>query len=274
MKKTILCLLLLVLCLSLPAAAYETQRSLDLVVDETGTLSSEELLALNDLAEQLTEQYDCEVIAVLLTDPADYGYSSVEMLAEQVYLQFQYGAGSEQSGTMLLICVDSRDYDLLAYGYGNTVFTDFGKDRLTEAFLPELGSNDWYGGVYDYIEACGEYLHAAAAGAPIDVGRQNPPLLYVAGRGLSGSQLALAVGIGLLASLFSLGVMRSQMRSAKLQKTANSYVPSDGVRITQSSDRFLRKSVTRTPISSSSSSGGKGGTSVNSRGFSHRSGKF
>ena len=45
-----------------------------------------------------------------------------------------------------------RDYTLIAYGYGNTAFTDYGKDKLSEVFLDDFGDDNWYSGLSDYLD--------------------------------------------------------------------------------------------------------------------------
>jgi len=61
------------------------------------------------------------------------------------------------------------------------------------------------------------------------------------------------------------------MKTARIATTACNYIPPGGFQLTGSEDTFLYQTVTRTKVQSSSSSGG---TSVDSKGFSGRSGKF
>ena len=265
-KRILLLILLLALCLCLPAAAYDTQRQLDLVVDAAGLLTPEQLDGLNARAEALSAQYGCEVIAVTV---GTLGGSTVGSFAESVYLDYGYGYGPDKSGVMLLLSMEDRDYDILAYGYGNTAFTDYGKDQLEDRFLPALGRDDWYGGLSAYIDACGDYLEAAAQGRPIDIAavQADPGAVLI-------RDILLALVIGFVPALVTVLIMRGSMKSAKLQRTADQYMEPRGVYIHLREDQFLRKDVRRIRRDPPSSGGSRGGTSVNSRGFSHRSGKF
>jgi uncharacterized protein len=50
--------------------------------------------------------------------------------AKSVYQENALGYGTEKSGIILMLSMTDRNYALIAYGYGNTVFTDHGRDIL------------------------------------------------------------------------------------------------------------------------------------------------
>ena len=74
----------------------------------------------------------------------------------------------------------------------------------------------------------------------------------------------------LLTALIVCLIMKGKMKTARKQTQADAYIPRDGVRITRRDDVYLTTTQTRVAVESQKS----GGTSVNSGGFSHSSGKF
>ena len=266
-KRWISLLLLLALCLFavLPALAAE-ERELPLVCDAYGLLTEEQVEELDKRADSYSRQYACEVILVIVDDIGGY---NVEDFTEAVYREYHYGWGEEKSGVILLLSMAERDYDLAAYGYGNTAFTDYGKEWLMDDVLPYLADNDWYGAFSKYLDLCADYLRQARDGRPVDrygVGSRSHN-----GFRLSAPAVIGAVVIGLLAALIVVAVLKAKMKSAVLQSRADNYLSGD-LALTASEDRFLQKDVSRVRRSEGSS-GGRG-TSVRSSGFSHHSGKF
>ena len=83
----------------------------------------------------------------------DYTYDeTIYEAAKTLYQEYSLGYGEEKSGELLLLSMAERDYTLIAYGYGNTAFTDYGKDKLSEVFLDDFGDDNWYSGLSDYLD--------------------------------------------------------------------------------------------------------------------------
>jgi len=268
MKKNLKAVFLLILTFLLTAfpAVAESTRELPLVCDTCGLLTDEEAEELESRAEDYSSLYGCEII--LVTVDGTQGYS-VDSFSEAVYQEYGYGWGAEKSGVLLLLSLSGRDYDLAAYGYGNTAFTDYGKERLMDGVLPYLADDDWYGGFSRYIELSADFLRQARDGRPVDSYGWS-----VSSRGsfaFSTKALIWSLLLGLVAALIVTAVLKGRMKSAVLQKKADNYRSGD-LRLEAQEDRFLRRDVTR--IRRTESSGGGRGTSVRSSGFSHRSGKF
>ncbi|WP_312613398.1 TPM domain-containing protein [Oscillibacter sp.] len=285
MKKTgVLLLLLLVLAFALPLPTLAAE--LDAVTDAAGLLTDAERGELNDRAEELAAQYQCAVYIVTLEDMEDMGTSDAYDLATAVYTEYDLGYGEEKSGLLLLLSMAERDYALIAYGYGNTAFTDYGKDvLLDEEVLPLLGEDAYYEGFSAYLDTAGEYLSMARDGKPFDV--ENAPG-YNETDGSYGvtarpkydeGEFAVRLGAVILLPLLLAGGIclywKRQMNTAVSARTADRYIPSDGFHLTGQQDTFLYRTETRRRIENHSSGGGHaGGTSMRSGGFSGRSGKF
>lgn len=275
MKKRIglLCTTLLLAILlpatALAASGFEDAR-LNFVTDEAGLLTNNEWAALEGRAEEISQRQRCGVYIILLDDFTRYTYdSSVDEAAKSFYTDYALGYGPQKSGVLLLLSMAERDYALIAYGYGNTAFTDYGKDRLADVFLDNFGDDDWVGGLTDYLNKCDSMLAAARDGRPLDLD-SDPKVVF------GGIAFSLALGLG-TAFLICLA-MKASMKSVKAKTEAGSYLVAGSLAITVREDRFTHTTESRRKIereSSGGSSGGSfGGTTIDSSGFSSKSGKF
>ena len=279
-KKLLLCLLAaLCLCAAMivPALAAE-----DHVYDEAGILTGPERDALESRAAEVSEEYDCAVYIVTVWDYRAYGSGTVRSVAESLFEESGFGLGADGSGVMLLLSMEDRDYALIAHGYGNIAFTDYGKERLSDEFLDDFRRDDWYQGFADYISYSGAMLEQARNGEPLDVhpsgasGGGEPHRGGLRGRlGVFGSILVIVLVPALIA-LIVCTVLKRNMKSVKKAEKADFFAVPGSMRLRISEDRFTHVTQTRVKVESDSDhhGGGGGGTRVNSRGFSGRSGKF
>lgn len=245
----------------LAAAAMPVWAAEKYVVDDADILTDGEEQTLERMAGEIAEMYDCDVHILTVYDYRDYGTGDVRYTAEQYFTANGLGQGSDQNGVLLMLSMAERDYTLIAHGaLANGAFTDYGKEVLSKEFLDDFRYDDWYDGFYDYLDGCEELLDAAKRGKPVDVSGAGEGMIWV----VLLAPLAVA-GI-------ACGCMVASMKSARKQTYANAYIPDGGIQLTASADRFVNRTVVRQKIEEKSSSGG--GTRVNSRGFSGRSGKF
>lgn len=258
-RKWLVCLWVMALILTL---TVNVSASDDIFVfDEADLLTQTEELELAATAADLSYNHGCGVYIVTMWDYNTYG-SDVLNAAENFFLTRDLGIGNDGSGVLLLLSMAERDYALIAHGsIGNGAFTDYGKDVLSEQFLDDFSGDDWYAGFSDYVSYSGEFLERFRQGTPVDVNQD------------SGSDLGLALVMILVIPVAIAGVvcgiMVSSMKTARKKTHADDY--NRGVQINGRHDRFLTRTVVRQRIENSSSSGG---TTVGSRGFSGRSGKF
>ena len=255
MKKRISSLLatmVLALFLCIPALATGfDEAGLYFVTDEAGLLSDQECLELERRAEEISLKYKCGVYIILLDDFTAYPYDeTIYEAAKMLYQEYRLGYGEEKSGELLLLSMAERDYTLIAYGYGNTAFTDYGKDKLSEVFLDDFGDDNWYSGLSDYLD-------------PLDV--DSNPLIVLVGTGIS-----LLVGC-VAAFVIAVGLSSRLMKSVSAKTEANAYLIAGSVEITGREDHFTHTTEIRQKIETDSDSGG---TTVDSDGFSGKSGKF
>lgn len=265
---------LLVSCFAVSALA--TQAQLNYVTDEAGLFTDTERGTLESRAQEISERYNFGVYIITLPDYRDYTTSSsVETCAMELYDDNTLGWGSDRAGTMLLLSMQERDFDLDFYSSrANRIFTEVGRDRMEDRFIPYFRNDNFYGGYMEYLNTCEEYLQAAEEGHPVGEGESRH-----SGQDEKASP-ALALIPGGIAALL-VGIFTSApMHSAKQQRDANQYVRGR-LNLRRRSDMFLNRTVSRSPRNtesrSSGSSGSSGGShshSYSSGGHSGRSGKF
>lgn len=262
MKKilfSLLAVLLLLPVLAAPALAAD----IELITDTAYLLTDDEYWDLNDLAEQIAADYSCEV-AVITVD--DLEGSDAYDFAKWLYQEYNFGYGSDKSGLLLLLGMAERDYALVAYGYGNTAFTDHGKDVLLDKHvLPLLADDNFYKAFETYLLTAEEYLSMARDGAPFDVDTDPD---------MARNQFLIKLAVVILLPLLIAGALclmwKKQMQTAKPAAAADHYIPQNGFQLTGQEDLFLFRTETRRKIEKKSS----GGTTVDRDGASGRSGKF
>lgn len=250
---------LLLAAMAMPVLASEYA----FIDDGADLLTTEEELLLEETAQEISERYGCGVHIVTLWDYSAYG-SDVRSAAEKYYTNHNCGMGSDADGVLLMLSMAERDYALIAHGsIGNSAFTDYGKEVLSEEFLDDFRYDDWFGGFSDYLSVSDDFLHAASNGAPVDVGQGS-------GSGVGMTLVMLLLVPAAIAGI-ACGIMAASMKTARIKTHADDY--RKGIQLTNRHDRFITRTVVRQKIETSSSSS-SGGTRVNSGGFSGRSGKF
>ena len=270
MKKLTCLLLFTLLCVIfvLPASA---KGDYPYVVDNAGLLSASEQAALEEKAEQLSEKWSCDL--VIVTAP-ELTSSSAMTMADDFFDYNGYGVGEQRSGTLLLICMDTRDFWISTRGYGAYAFTDYGMEQMDSVYVPYLSTGDYYRAFDAYLSECDRYLAAAEEGTPIDVPPEEPP------KALSGPRAFGAAIVAFFSALISGSSEKSKLKSVKRQTGASSYEKKDSLNVSTVRDIFLYRNTTSTPIvrSTSSSGGGHGGSTMHtsSSGASHggHGGKF
>ena len=245
------------------------------VQDDCGLLSNTELSDLQTRAAQISSDYNCGVYIVVVKNMDDFVYDyeiyedayGIEAFAQYYFFNELKGVGETGDGILLIMSMKERDYDIMAHGsFGNTAFTDYGKDKLADSFLDYFGDGQWYRGFNAYLNKVARFLEAAANDTPVDVGTRikehNLPL-----------SLAAGLIFGFIFALITCLTMKSGMKSVHTARIASNFIAQNGIKIPIQKDIFTHNTVVRQVIQSSSSSSG-GGTHINSSGSSHHSGKF
>ena len=266
MKKKITLSLLLALCLVLSLggmALASSQITMPHVTDAVGLLSNEEIMALEQQAGQIEDSYGCAPYILVVEDFRVYeDTTDIFEAGMNLYERWELGHGPEKNGLLLILSMAERDYALVTYGsVTHRAFTDYGQDALCEQFLDNFRNDDWAGGFRDYLDGCAWLLEQAKNGTPYDVD--------TASKGFSPLILVIPLVLALAVCL----VLTAQMKTARRKTEAGDYMVQGGAEMRVVQDFFTHRTVTRQVIQSENKGGG-GGTTINARGFSGKSGKF
>lgn len=264
MKRKLLSVLLCFLVLSvmvLPAYADTLPR----VVDQADLLTPTEEAELEEKALSLWDS--CQLDVVIVTVNSTDG-KSVQTYADDYYDEHAYGYGSDYSGILLLIDMDSREWYISTCGEAIYIFTDYGLDEMGEDILPKLSSGDYHGAFDTWLDLIPYYCEQYENGKPID-GYVTPDayepesgdeIVYYDSPSPLGS-IWVALLVGAVIAAVAVWVMYSQMNTAKAQKNAVQYIKNGSYNLHTHRDLFLYSRVNRTPRPKQTSSGSRGGGS-------------
>lgn len=245
------------------------ERQLARVVDLAGVIDSARLSRLNELADQISEKYECDVAVAFV--PSLEGRYVVDY-ADDFYDYKGHGYGPNDDGILLLVSVGDREFAETTYGYGKTAFTDYGMTNYLEPrFTRYLGSNDWAGAAEQFINDSGALLEQARNGKPYDY--YEPERVQKSFKDVAPVAALISAVVGFFSGGIPTAAMKSKMKSVAKNYGAANYARG-GLNLRASDDRFLYANVSKTPIPRQTehrSGGGGGGSTVHfsSSGRSH-----
>lgn len=259
---TVIVIVLTLFCALTGISASE--RQLSLCEDYAGLLSESERSALNERFEKISEKYECEVAVVTVNSldgksPRDY--------ADDFYDYNGYGWGAGDDGVLLLIAMDTRDWYITTYGFGETAFTDYGIKVAGEKIVPYMSDGDWYGALSAFADRAEYYYKLARDGEPYDVDTREPMK--------ASTIILISLVVGLVVGFISVSTMKGQLKSVRPNNSASAYIVKDSMKLARQNDLFLYRNMTRTarPKDTGSSGGGGGSsTHTSSSGRSHGGG--
>lgn len=236
------------------------EHQLDRVADLAGVIAQDRLRSLNALADQISEQYQCDVAVAFV--PSLEGKDIVSY-ADDFYDYKGYGYGANDDGILLLVSVGDREFAETTYGYGITAFTNYGLAQYLEPrFTPYLGQNDWAGAAEQFLNDAGVLLKQARDGNPYDY--HEPEREQRSLKETAPVAALISAIIGFFSGGIPTGAMKRQMKSVEKEYGAANYARG-GLNLRYQDDRFLYANVSKTPIPRETehrSGGGGGGSSV------------
>lgn len=236
------------------------------VRDHYGLLSQSQAQAWNNKACEMAAKYGVGVYVVIVSDLGSHtndAKTPARNYATHYWNTYDLGCGSRDSGIMLLVAVDSRDYVTITHGGGVDAYTDPTLDNIENDILSYLRKNDWTGAIGAYYKDAEEPLaYLAANGKPMND--------YYSGdyatpeeQGPDATDFGI-VGIiaAVISGLVSGRVVKGEkeaMKTAKEKTEARDYVVRDSLKLSVSDDQFVTSNVVATPRVKVESSGGGGG---------------
>ncbi len=259
MKKIFFTLITLLVLSSAVLSVCAASTSARLV-DDANVLTYAEQQEISSMLDSISEKYGVDVV-IITTQSC--GNKSPRDYADDFYDENGYSS----DGVLLLVSLFERDWYVSTAGYGITAFTDAGIEYIADRFVPYLSDAEYFDAFSVFAESCDEFISQANAGNPYGVGNlPREPFDYAA-------HLVVSLAIGFIIALIVTGVMKSSLKTVRLNPEASSYITDGSLEITKSRDFFLYRNVIRTPRASSS---GGSGTHRSSSGRTHggRGGKF
>ena len=285
--KRILLLFLCIVLLAVPV--WASQRK---IVDNADLLTDSQERTLEEQASKLEEVYRMD--AVILTIHSLDG-QAVERYADDYYDQNGYGCGTNGSGVLLLLAMDTREWTISTCGDAIFAITDYGTEEIFSEIAPWLSEDDYYTAFSVYLDQLERYFEAYLQDNPIDgdlyeyegpgtyiPATREDVVYYDRNRAVTPGRIFVNLLIALLIGGASGGVvlliLRRSMNTARPQRGAVDYMNDGSFRLNHRQDIFLNSHVSRTPRNRDSGGGhgghGGGGSSVHrsSGGRSHGGG--
>ena len=129
-----LAVLILCLGLALPAAAAGGS-----VRDEYGLFDAAALSALEQTASTAADGHDCAVYYVTC---ANVGSQTAREYAKDYYRSHELGSGTQHSGVLFLVAMESRDYVTITYGSAVQAFSDARIQQIEQKVRPLLSDGE------------------------------------------------------------------------------------------------------------------------------------
>lgn len=237
MKRLITVFLALMLCamLTLSVSAAQMPR----LVDGADLLTDSEEADLLAQLDRASDDLQTDIVIVTLESCGGY---SVDEVINAFYDQYEYGYGGSRDGVMLLLSMAERDYRVLCNGFADDAITPSERDDIGAYIVDDLSAGAYYDAFGEFLEQCKWEIDGERSGYPFAFGRN----------------LGVSLMIGVITALLITGVLRSQLKSVSSRTGAREYAKPGSMKMTQSSDLYLYRTVNRIrkPQESSGSSGG------------------
>ncbi|MEE8807268.1 MAG: TPM domain-containing protein [Lactimicrobium sp.] len=237
------------------------------ILDHAGVMSDQTIASLASRIDSIVSNNYVGIYVRLEKDMGDE--TDIEQYAEDLYQQEDLGVGKARDGILLVMSFDQRDYDLAAYGpRANAIFTDAAKKQIEDAMLAYFKEDQWDDGITAMVDQTETILNEYTASG----GKQYHD--YYASHtssGYSGFELFLLFGVPPLLALLIVWAIASRNKTKGIAVSADTYATGH-LNLRRREDIFTH--VTRTVTHISHDNDSHGGTSVDSSGFSHSSGKF
>lgn len=283
MKRKVISVILFMLMLAvLPVTCF---AQMSLVQDQAGLMNADQQAILDQKAYELSEAYRMDI--VIVTTNSNDG-KDVQSYADDFFDENGYGSDKDDSGILLLVSMDTREWAFSTSGNGIYAFTDYSLEILSEELIPYLSSGEYYEGFSHYLSCLPTYLDAFQDGKPVDgyASDYDPSstedVVYYEEPLTWSDAIIFSSIIGLVVAGISVAVMVFSMNTKRRQSGAGDYLVDNSFQLQTNRDYFLFSNVTKNKrVEQNNSNGGSHGgggshvhTSSSGRSHGGRSGKF
>lgn len=274
MKKRVITIVLAVfICVASVIPAFAENGFDDAfyrIVDNANILTTSESDELTEKINEIRVRQNMD-IAIMTTETLNG--KSLQEFADYVYENNYYGYGENADGVMLLIDMESRSWYITTSGYGTTVFTDLGIEYIGEHMAPFLSDGNYPDAFNMFAEKCDELITTARVEGPYGSNFESQDSTTsddAADEPLSIIWIPISIAIGVVVALIVVKGMKSDLKSVKKKREANSYVRNGSMVVNENYDTFLYSQVTKTEIQKQNDSGST--THTSSSGNTHGGG--
>ena len=244
------------------------------VVDHADLLSEREEQALLELADEISQRQQCDV--VVLTENIISPKTPMEY-ADDYFDYNGYGYGADRSGILLLLSMEDRDWWISTRGSAIQAFTDNGIQYLFSKCKSDISDGDYYDGFERYLN-CADTMLSAYNGTLSDdelaeLQDDFNDFMGVRKKPGIGKTVLFALIIGFVLAFIPSSLLRSELKSVRNNYSAGNYKRSNSFHLDRNRDIYLYANTTSRVIETNRSSGGGGSsTHISSSGATHGGG--
>ena len=253
---------------SAPVSEPAANAEKTLVVDDAGLLGADEIAALTEKLQSITNTYACEASIVTVNG---MGGKSAQDYADDFFDYNGYGFGADRDGLMLVLDMGSRQWYITTHGSAIQAFTDEGIQYIGKQMVPYLSDGDYAGAFGEFASQCEAFMAKAQTGSAYDSGDMPKEPFAI-----DSTMILFAIIPAVLIGFITVSVMKSKLKSKRARLNASEYVVPGSFHLTRNTDTFLYRTVTKTEIPRDDddhhSSGGGSSTHSSSSGSTHGGG--
>ncbi len=256
MKKYLYIMLAVALLLVSAAFPVYADTLYPRLTDEADVLTDAEEAEILEKLDRISS--DKQVDIVICTVPSVGEFSAIEY-ADNLFEERFYGMGDDRSCVLLLVSMEYSDWHITTAGYGITALTDVGIDYIGEQITPMMSDGNFADAFLEYASLCERFIDMARSGNPFDTDNlPKEPFPAV-------QNFIICLVIGTIAAWIITGKKKAQLITVRKQTVAKNYTKEGSLKIDESKDFFLYKTVTKneksdSPGSSSTHTTGSGTT--------------
>lgn len=245
MKKLLYIMIAVILLHASVSMQFSAVSSYPRLTDEADILTDAEETEIHKLLDEISLSRQVDVVICTVSSIGEY--SAMEY-ADTLFEDRFYGMGDDRSCILLMISMEYSDWHITTTGYGVTAVTDVGIDYIEDEIVPMLSDGKFAAAFRKYASICDRFIEMARSGNPFDADDLPKEPFSVM------QNFIICLLIGIIAAWIMTGKKKAQLITVKKQTAAKNYTKEGSLKINESKDLFLYKTVTRSERSDNSGS--------------------
>ena len=203
--------------------------------DGANLLTESEEKSLLEKLDSVSEKYKVDFIIVTVES---LDGDSADNFVKDYYDENDCGYGENSDGVLLLVSMEERDYRILSNGLGAKAITADEIETIGNAVSSYLSLENYVSAFNEFVEKCEYEINGEINGFPFDFAKS----------------LIISLVIGLVVAFIVTGSMKGKLKSVKMQTFATEYTKQGSLKVTNSSEFFLYRTIDRRKKEKESSS--------------------